>query len=135
MKKVSFDAIPFVPASHEDKKDPANLRKILLSYQDLIDGRIQMVNWARLLPKRKFASHYHEDMEELFLLISGRAKIIVDGEEEIMRKGDVVIVPIGAVHTMENVTDDTIEYIVIGISLGENGKTIIVEKTSRNAHE
>jgi mannose-6-phosphate isomerase-like protein (cupin superfamily) len=124
MKIIKSSKLDFIPASHEDPQNPNVLKKILLEKDDLVKGRVQMINWAKLLPGRTFVSHYHQDMQEIFILLSGTATMIIDDEEAIMQPGDVAIVPIKATHSMRNETNIDIEYIVMGVATGQDGKTI-----------
>ena len=62
MKIVRFSDLSFIPASHEDPKDPGALKKILLKRDDLPAGRIQKINWARIPKGKTFAAHFHEFM-------------------------------------------------------------------------
>jgi quercetin dioxygenase-like cupin family protein len=38
----------------------------------------------------------------------------------------VVVIPVGQVHEMKNIGDEEVEYLVIGISQGKGGKTIVI---------
>lgn len=124
MKIIRASKLKYIPASHEDPQNPNVLKKILLEKDDLVKGRVQMINWAILQPGKTFVSHYHQDMQEIFILLSGTATMIIDGEEAIMKRGDVAIVPIKATHSMRNETDTDVEYIVMGVATGQDGKTI-----------
>lgn len=124
MKTIRFKNIDFIPASHEDPKSPAVLKKVLLEKKDFIKGSIQMINWAKLLSGKSFQAHYHEDMEEIFIIIKGKALMKIGNDKDILAEGDVAIVPIKKVHTMENKGKKAVEYIVIGISQEKGGKTI-----------
>lgn len=125
MKKISFKDLVFLPASHENPKDPGVLKKILFGKKDLLfGGEIQMINWAVLRKGKSFIAHYHEDMNEVFIIVSGKVKIWVDKEEEILKEGDAVLVPMKKVHKMENISKEDVNYLVIGISLGKGGRTI-----------
>lgn len=127
MKKIVFRDLPFIPASHEDPKDPGALKKILFDKMDFSrNGKIQMVNWAILKKGKSFAPHYHEDMDEVFIIISGKVRMRVDKEEEMLGKGDAVLVPIRAIHQMKNIGEMDVNYLVIGISLGKGGKTVTI---------
>ena len=126
MKIVRFKDLEFIPASHEDKKSPGVWKKILLEKKEFIKGRVQMVNWAKLPVKKGFKPHYHQDMQEIFIIIKGKAQIKIEKKEAILKKGDAVIIPISKIHTMKNIGKETVEYLVIGISLGKGGKTINV---------
>lgn len=85
-----------------------------------------MVNWAKLPVGGEFAEHYHEEMEEVFIVLNGTAEMRVGEETETLEKGDAVIVPIGKRHTMRNPGKVDIEFIVFGVSTGKEGETIIL---------
>jgi len=126
MKFLRSKDIEIIAASHEDLRSPGVYKKIILEKADFIEGRIQMVNWAFLPKGKSFRSHYHEDMQEVFIIIKGHVRIIVDNEQEELCKGDMVVIPVGSVHMMENIGKVGVEYIVIGVSKGTGGKTIVV---------
>ncbi len=65
---------------------------------------------------QKMSYHYHEYREEVWTVVSGQGKAIVDGMEQILRTGDVVTIAAGCRHTIEAITNlDIIE-----VQLGEN---------------
>ena len=118
--------LELVPASHEDPLDPGVLKKILLTKGMLQDGSIQMVNYALMPVGKGFNRHYHEDMDEVFILISGSAKMQVGSEEFLMSAFDTVVVPATIEHEMSNTGDIPVVYLVFGVSSGRGGKTINV---------
>ncbi|MDY6838240.1 MAG: cupin domain-containing protein [Thermodesulfobacteriota bacterium] len=126
MKVIRSTALQYIPASHEDPISPGVLKKVLLRKEDLIEGRVQMINWALLPVGKAFRSHYHQDMEEVFIVIHGNAKITVGKEQAKIGPGDVVVIPVGTVHKMENTGKENLEYLVMGVSLGQKGKTVTV---------
>ena len=128
MNVIRGSQIRFIPAAHEDANNPGVLKRVLATRDDLLGGRVQMLNWARLPGGRAFRPHYHEDMEEIFIVVSGRAEITIDDGHESLEPGDAVLVPIGSVHTMKNVGKDDVEYLVVGITSGEGGKTIVFDE-------
>lgn len=126
MKVIRFKDLKFIPASHENPKDPGALKKVLLKRDDIPSGRIQMINWAKIPVGKTFKPHYHERMIEVFIIMSGKVKAKIDKEEAILEKGDMVIAMEGQTHTMENLSDDDVEYFAMGIVTSEGGKTVIV---------
>lgn len=126
MKHILSSVLEYIPASHENPDAPGVFKKILLKRQDLVNGRIQMINWALLPAGKTFQRHYHEDMQEVFIMVQGTAKITIEQETEVLFAGDAVVIPIGHVHTMQNIGPDNVQYVVVGISTGDNGKTVIV---------
>lgn len=126
MKIVHFKNLEFMPASHEDPKNPGALKKVLLKKDDLPEGRIQMINWAKIPKGKSFAPHYHEKMIEVFVIMNGKVKAKIDKEEEIIEKGDMVIAVEEQIHEMKNISDEDVNYLAMGIVTSEGGKTINV---------
>lgn len=118
----------YIPASHEDQKIPQVWKKVLIQREDLMSGQIQMINWAKLPVGNTFQAHFHESMEEVFIVLSGNAKIKVGMAEEELIRGDVVIIPPKTIHKMSNSGDEDVEYIVIGITKIVGGKTVTTKK-------
>lgn len=127
MKIVHFKDLDFIPASHEDPKDPGALKKILLKRDDLPKGQIQMINWAKIPVGKSFAPHFHESMAEVFIIMTGKVKAKIDNEEEILEKGDLVVAYEGQAHTFENISDEDVNYLTMGVVTGEGGKTINIK--------
>ena len=86
-----------------------------------------MINWARLPAGSSFRAHYHEDMEETFVILAGVAQMKVGPDQYELGRGDTLVVSPGEIHTMEARGSEDVEYIVVGISLGKQGRTIVVE--------
>ncbi len=126
MKIFRLQDLEWIPASHESPQSPSVWKKVLLQKADLPEGRVQMVNWCRMEPEKAFRAHYHEDMEEIFLILKGQAKILVNGEEAEMGEGEAVILLPREIHQMKNVGGEDLEYLAVGISQGIGGKTVVV---------
>ena len=126
MRIIRFDAQPYVPASHEDAAKPGVLKKIMCGRDDLAAGRVQMINWALLGPGKAFQAHYHEDMQEIFVITAGTAHMTVGSETAILAPGDAVVVPEQAVHVMENRGAEDVRYVVVGVAREAGGRTVVV---------
>jgi mannose-6-phosphate isomerase-like protein (cupin superfamily) len=126
MKIFRLPELEWLPASHESPQSPSVWKKVLLQKADLLEGCVQMVNWCRMEPGKAFHPHYHEDMEEVFILLKGRARIFVPGEEAGLREGEAVVIPPREIHEMKNTGEEDLEYLAIGISRGQGGKTVVV---------
>ena len=127
MNVIRGSQIRFIPAAHEDANNPGVLKRVLATRDDLLGGCVQMLNWARLPGGRAFRPHYHEDMQEVFVIISGQARMRVDDETVLLAAGDAIVVDPRQVHEMENDTDRDVDYIVFGITLDQGGRTVVVE--------
>jgi len=119
---------PFVPAGHENPDDPGVWKRVLVTKPDLQPGQVQMVNWARMPGRRAFDAHYHEDMQELFVIITGRAELRVGEEHVTLQAGDAVLIDAGEVHRMWNPGTSDVDYLALGISGGEHGRTVVVDE-------
>lgn len=126
MRLVRSEEIQFIPASHEDPNRPGVLKRVLATKDEMLDGRPQMINWALLPVGSTFRLHYHEDMEESFIIVKGSAEMRVNGKAHKLNPGDMLVVSPLEKHDMSNVGDVDVEYIVIGVSLGTGGKTVVV---------
>jgi uncharacterized cupin superfamily protein len=124
---ISFNGQDFVPAGHENLTDPGVLKKVLFKRDELQLGTVQMVNWAKLLAGKSFAAHYHEDMQEMFIMMIGSARLRVGDETVIMRPGDAVLIDARETHQMWNDSQQDAEYLAIGIAGNSNGQTILVD--------
>lgn len=141
MHLVRGSQSPLVPASHEDPQDPGVLKRVLLSASSLTAGQVQMVNWSVLRAGRQFAAHYHQDMQEVFVMLAGVADMqvwstksrleadrmpTVDPQKFSLQAGDALLVEPGEIHQMINRGTEDVTYLVFGISNQENGKTVVV---------
>ena len=118
--------LAYEPAAHENPADPGCLKKILIRKADIPAGRLQMVNWVLLKPKRAFEAHYHEKMTELFIILSGRVAVQVNELNDVLLEGDAVVIPPRAVHTMAALDNQAAHYLAMGIVHGEGGRTVVV---------
>ncbi len=125
MRVVKGREIEFEAASHEDPHAPGVLKRILLRKPDLFPGRVQMVNWAKLPSGSSFRRHYHEDMEEIFIILDGRIEAIVDSTTVMLEPGDCIVVSPGERHQMKNLEAHDVHYVVFGIAGEQSGRTIV----------
>ncbi len=126
MQIIRGDQIDFVPASHENAADPGVLKRVLATKDHLIAGRVQMVNWSRLPAGKSFQPHYHEDMQEVFIILNGTVEMTVTDLTCELNGGDAILISPREVHQMKNVCGTDVDYIVFGISSGQGGKTVNV---------
>lgn len=128
MKVVRGSELAFVAASHEKPDQPGVLKKVLGTRTDFVEGRVQMLNWS-LCPKgSSFRPHYHEDMQEIFVILNGIVEMEVETETVTLSAGDAAFVEPREVHKMTNIGSIDVAYLVFGIATGVNGKTVVVEE-------
>ena len=66
---------------------------------------------AQLEPGQATQRHYHERTEEIYLVTKGSGELEVDGETRTVRRGDAILIPPGAWHTLAN--DGTSELTIL----------------------
>ena len=125
MKLIRAEDSSFVPASHEDSARPGVLKRVIATFEDIQKGQIMMVNWSRLPGDSSFRRHYHEDMQEVFVIVDGNVRMTVERTVCELNSGDTIIVDSREVHEMQNLQDIPANYIVFGISNGEGGRTVV----------
>ena len=127
MKIVRGSQIEFEPASHENPRDPGVLKRVLATKDQLVQGQVMMVNWSLLPIGKSFQAHYHEDMQEVFIILNGRVMMTVSGDADELSQGDAILIDPREIHEMKNICDESVEYIVFGISTEAGGKTVVIE--------
>jgi mannose-6-phosphate isomerase-like protein (cupin superfamily) len=132
---VRSDDRRFVPAGHEDLANPGVWKKVLFEKADLQAGHVQMINWASLPSGNSFSAHYHEDMQEVFVIINGTAQLIVGSETATLKRGDAILIDPHEVHVMSNPGKDDVEYLALGISRGIGGQTVVVNPNDSSADD
>jgi mannose-6-phosphate isomerase-like protein (cupin superfamily) len=128
MKIIRFSDETFTPASHENPASPGVLKKVLVKKADLQPGSLQMINWAVMPIGKQFAKHYHEDMQEAFVIMQGSAEITVDGETAVLNAGDTVLIAAREVHQMQNICNREVTYLALGVASGAGGRTVVVDE-------
>jgi quercetin dioxygenase-like cupin family protein len=64
-----------------------------------------------LVPGSQVPYHYHEKRESILIPISGEAVEIIEGEEIVIRPGDVLLIPAGEKHTTVNRSERDFRYV------------------------
>jgi mannose-6-phosphate isomerase-like protein (cupin superfamily) len=56
-------------------------------------------------------AHLHHTSEELYLVTDGTGRLIVDGEERVIERGDCALIPPGAAHKVLNVGEEPLRIV------------------------
>ncbi|MEK7065451.1 MAG: cupin domain-containing protein [Patescibacteria group bacterium] len=115
MKVIRGKNLKYIPVAHEDLKDPGAFKKVLFKKEELPAGRIQMINWAKLLVGRTMREHTHENMEEIFVILHGSVLFRAGDRQEVVDAGDAILVNAREAHEMTAQGKNEVVYIVIGI--------------------
>lgn len=76
----------------------ANFRKVLYT------GKHSQLVLMSLRPNEEIGMETHPDNDQFFRFEMGQGKCIIDGNEYMVKDGDVVIVPAGAKHNVVNLS-------------------------------
>ena len=72
------------------------------SYTRLEDGPSYRIKRITVPPGRRLSLQMHHHRSEHWVVVHGTAKVHIDGQEHLLRKGESTFVPIGSVHRLEN---------------------------------
>lgn len=128
MLPIHGSQLPLVPANHENPLSPGVWKRTLFTRDSIRPGIVQMVNWATLPAGKSFAPHYHEDMQEVFVIVAGRAHMTADGQTVVLQSGDAVLIEPREIHQMHNRDAEEVHYVVLGVSAGQGGRTVVVDR-------
>jgi mannose-6-phosphate isomerase-like protein (cupin superfamily) len=60
------------------------------------------MGYTVIYPTGKTTGHAHDDMEEVYYILSGRGKMVIGGDEFAIQAGDAFYVPFGQFHVTYN---------------------------------
>jgi mannose-6-phosphate isomerase len=92
------------------------------SFTVLDEGEGYKVKRIEVLPGKRLSYQKHAQRAEHWMVVQGTAKVTLDGNEILLKTGDVVDIPVGAAHRIENPGDVKMTFIEIqrGGYLGED---------------
>jgi mannose-6-phosphate isomerase-like protein (cupin superfamily) len=118
----------YIANIEKETKKNANFRKVLYT------GKYQQLVAMSLKPGEDIGEEIHDNVDQFFRIEEGEAKAIVDGEETILKKDDVVVVPAGSNHNLIN-TSKTKDLKLYTIYAPPNHPDKTVHKTKAEAEE
>jgi mannose-6-phosphate isomerase-like protein (cupin superfamily) len=72
-------------------------------------------------------AHYHRTTEELYLVVEGRGRLVVDGEERVIARGDCALIPPGATHKLFNIGGTQLRVVCACAPAYSDADTCLVE--------
>jgi mannose-6-phosphate isomerase len=92
------------------------------SFTVLDEGEGYKVKRIEVLPGKRLSYQKHAQRAEHWMVVRGTAKVTLDGNEILLKTGEVVDIPVGAAHRIENPGDVSMIFIEIqrGGYLGED---------------
>ena len=83
--------------------------RILLHEGDLPEARLT-VTWVDVAPGSGQRLHSHAP-EQVYVVVRGRGKMNVDGEERVVVEGDLIYIPPDTLHGIENISNEVLTYV------------------------
>jgi mannose-1-phosphate guanylyltransferase/mannose-6-phosphate isomerase len=87
------------------------------SYTILEENQFYKIKRLTVKPKKRLSLQKHYHRSEHWVVVRGTARIVVDGEERILRNGESTYIPAGTIHRLEN--PGLIPLEVIEVQIGE----------------
>ena len=87
------------------------------SFTRLEDGQFYTIKRITVPPQKRLSLQMHHHRSEHWVVVSGTAKVAIDGRESLLRNGESTFVPIGSKHRLENPGLVPIE--IIEVQIGE----------------
>lgn len=91
-------------------------------YDSIDSGHRYQVKCITVKPSERLSVQMHHHRAEHWIVVSGTAKVIVDGNEKLVTENESVYIPLGATHCLENPGKVDLEMIEVqvGSYLGED---------------
>ena len=86
-------------------------------YEILLDTDYCKVKRIYVKPNHRLSYQYHHKRQEAWTVVSGIARITIDGTTKDYGAGETVLIPLGAKHRMANPEDDK-DMILIEVQTG-----------------
>lgn len=111
MKIINLEDLSWEKVSHPGSKV---LKKTIIKNDDLPNFEF----FGRAIFKKgdRIKEHSHTTMYEIFHLLEGKARFVVDGKERIFKKGNTIIIEPNELHEQDNPFDEDVEFVLFGLS-------------------
>lgn len=135
MRTASLDSTKLTPASHEDPAHPGVMKQVLFDSTQLASD-MMMLNWAVIEPGNCFQPHYHEQLEEVFYILSGSGELIARmPDSSTVHRQSVgpsvaLLIEPGEIHQMCNTGSEPLVYLACGTQLNPGGETVVVSQVA-----
>lgn len=104
--RKNIEAVPL-----EEAHGGSGSRRLLLSKNDPVSQHFQAMTKGYLEPKGVFDWHKHDGVDEYFVVLRGEGTIEFRDESKMsLAISDLIYVPAGVEHRIENTGNETIEF-------------------------
>ena len=106
-----------------------NFRKVLYT------GKHMQLVVMSLKPGEDIGEEVHETVDQFFRVEQGEAKVVIDGEENILKEDMVTIVPAGSLHNVINISDVDLKLYTIYAPPNHPDGTVHKDKAEAEEYE
>ena len=106
-------------------KDGSEIRELLAHRNSCI--RKQSLAEARIAPGLATTPHYHPECEEIYYVLEGTGEMRIGDDVSLVRRGDAIAIPPGAVHQIRNTGRSTLKILCCCAPGYEHEDTILVD--------
>jgi mannose-6-phosphate isomerase-like protein (cupin superfamily) len=106
-----------------------NFRRVLFT------GKHAQLVLMSLQPGEAIGMEVHPEVDQFFRFESGRGKVIIDGQEQVVQENEAVIVPAGSQHNVINSGDEPLKLYTVYSPPNHPDGTIHKTKTEADAYE
>jgi len=90
----------------------------ILRWKRFVTGLMLHADWDsfehnRLDPGAAVGEHVHTRTEEIYFIVAGRGLMRLNGITREVGPGDLIMTPLNGRHSIENIGDDMLEFIVV----------------------
>lgn len=119
----------YIDNIEEKTLNNTNFRQVLFT-----GAHMQLVVMA-LKPGEEIGEEVHEHVDQFFRIEQGEAKIVIDGQENILGEDMVAIVPAGARHNVINISDVDLKLYTIYAPPNHPDGTVHKDKAEADEYE
>lgn len=110
MKLVHIKNLPLLSVSHNEEIK----KKVFIEKGEI--PQLMMFGEATFKPGQAVEMHKHNTMYEVFNVIKGKAEFIVNDKRIIVKKGDVITIEAGEMHSQSNPFKKDVTWLYFGIA-------------------
>ena len=99
-----------ISTSPENRRGDGQVSRLLLA-PGQFGSRELAVTWVDAAPGSQQPLHAHPESEQVYVIVRGRGRMIVAGEEQEVEPGTLVFIPAGAEHAIRNDTTDDLTFV------------------------
>ena len=89
-------------------------RTFFVAWEDGFESSVRFLSSNTLNPSQGSELHVHDEMEEFYYVLSGKAQIKCGDEKVEVKAGDAIFLPAGVPHGIQNIGSEPFRYIVCG---------------------